>query len=250
MRIILAAACLALAACGTMAGGVPAAPLTATSANIVAAISDTRRPDADKARDADRHPAETLAFAEIRPGDKVGELSPGGGYFTRLFAVAVGESGHVYPLIRPEGQASQFEHPVGEGYANVSMVRASYSAMTFPEPLDVIFTAQNYHDFHIARFNFGDMAAIDAAVFRSLKPGGLFVIIDHSAVNGTGTTNTEALHRIDEATVRSEMAAAGFVFDGETQVLRNPADPRTANVFDASIRGHTDQFALRFRKPR
>src|SRR5262249_4873871 len=146
--------CLALTAC---AGGVPgmsAAPhqagLSATSANIVAAVADTRRPQADRDRDAARHPADILALSAMRPGAKVGELLPGGGYFTRLFAVAVGDGGHVYPVIRPEATASQYEHPVGDGYANVSMARAEFGALSFPEPLDVFFTAQNYHDVHIA----------------------------------------------------------------------------------------------------
>ncbi|HWA00343.1 MAG TPA: methyltransferase [Caulobacterales bacterium] len=253
MRILLAAACVALSAC---AGGVinetfltpHDTALTATSPNITAAIADTRRPDADRMRDDARHAAETLAFANIRPGAKVGELMPGGGYFTRLFAVAVGDSGKVYPVIRPPETASRYEHVVGDGYANVAMVRQNFAALNFPEPLDVVFTAQNYHDFHLAEENFDDPAAINRAVFAALKPGGLYVIIDHSARDGSGLADN-GLHRIDQALVRREVEAAGFVFDGESQVLRNPQDARTLGVFDAAIRGHTDQFVMRFRKP-
>jgi len=254
MKKLLAAACLALAACssGSMAAGDSLmhgmAMPTATSPYVVAAVGDARRPDADKARDADRHPAETLAFAEIRPGAKVGELLPGGGYFTRMFAVAVGDGGRVYALIRPPETASRYEHDVGDGYANVQMVRQNLGSMSFPEPLDVLFTAQNYHDMHIADEHFDDPAAINRAAFAALKPGGYYVIIDHAARDGSGLADNN-LHRIDEAVVRQEVEAAGFVFDGEGQFLRNPADPRTVIVFDPSIRGHTDQFALRFKKP-
>ncbi|HVY84350.1 MAG TPA: methyltransferase [Caulobacterales bacterium] len=252
MRFLLAALCVGLSAC---AGGVindvflaPQPALSATSPSILAAVADPRRPDADRQRDAARHPAETLAFAEIRPGAKVGELLPGGGYFTRQFAVAVGDQGKVYPVIRPPETASRYEHAVGEEYANVAMVRANFGSLSFPEPLDVVFTAQNYHDFHLAEEGFDDPAAINRAVFAALKPGGYYVIVDHAARDGSGLSDNN-LHRIDEAVVRREVEAAGFVFDGESQALRNPQDPRTAGVFDASIRGHTDQFMLRFRKP-
>jgi predicted methyltransferase len=131
------------------------------------------------------------------------------------------------------------------------MARTPYDALAYPEPLDVVFTAQNYHDMPIAEYNLGDRAQMNATAFAALKPGGVYVVIDHSAVDGTpvATAGPAVLHRIDQATVRREVEAAGFVFDGESQVLRNPADPRTATVFDPSIRGHTDQFMMRFRKP-
>jgi predicted methyltransferase len=86
-------------------------------------------------------------------------------------------------------------------------------------------------------------------IYASMRPGGVYVVLDHSAPAGSGLTDTNTLHRIDEATVRKEVEAAGFKFDGESKVLANPADPRTNKVFDPSIRGHTDQFILRFRKP-
>jgi predicted methyltransferase len=235
-------------------GAIYAAPaeVSVSAPNIVAAVADSRRPEADRARDALRHPADMLAFAQIEPGDRVADILPGGGYFTRLFAVAVGEGGRVYPVIRPPETASQYETPILEvaaQYPNAVMARVPFTALAFPEPLDVVFTAQNYHDLKIAEYNMGDTAAVNRAAFNALKPGGLYVVIDHSAADGSGITSTESLHRIDQALVRREIEAAGFVFDGETQVLRNPADARTLNVFDAGIRGHTDQFALRFRKP-
>jgi predicted methyltransferase len=247
---LAAVAVMALAACAHPSH----APVRADAANIMAAIADTRRPDEDRARDALRHPAETLAFAGVEPGDRVADLLPGGGYFTRLFAVAVGESGRVYPVIRPEGVAGQYETPilaVAEQYPNAVMARTPYDALAFPEPLDVVFTAQNYHDMPIADYNLGDRNAMNRTAFAALRPGGLYVIIDHSAVAGASvqTSGGDAIHRIDQARVRAEVEAAGFIFDGESDVLRNPADDRTRSVFDPAIRGHTDQFMMRFRRP-
>lgn len=254
-RLIFAA--LALSACSppvTTATLEPAAPTVRDTSYIAAAISDSRRPDADVARDLYRHPAETLAFAHINPGARVGDVVPGGGYFTRLFAVAVGPQGRVYPLIRPEGAAGDYEAPilpVAAQYPNVTMARAMYDALSFPEPLDVVFTAQNYHDLAIAAYHMGDRNGMNRSAFAALKPGGYYIIIDHSAVDGSPVQTEEegALHRIDQATVRREVEAAGFVFDAEADFLRNPDDPRTANVFDPAIRGRTDQFVMRFRKP-
>jgi predicted methyltransferase len=258
---IVALAAFALAACAAEQTAAPArhaaapqAELSASAANIVAAVADPRRPQADRDRDALRHPAETLAFGHIAPGARVADLLPGGGYFTRLFAVAVGDGGHVYPVIRPDGVAGQYEMPilaVAAEYPNATMSRTLYDALSFPEPLDVVFTAQNYHDLPITEYNLGDRNAMNRTAFAALKPGGVYIVIDHVAAAGAPVqTDTQtALHRIDPAVVRAEVEAAGFVFDGEANFLRNPEDPHTANVFNPAIRGHTDQFVMRFRKP-
>jgi predicted methyltransferase len=257
-RFVLAAlAVFSLAACGQP----PAAPapearreVSADAAHILAAVADARRPPEDRDRDALRHPAETLAFSGIEPGDRVADLLPGGGYFTRLLAVAVGEQGRVYPVIRPDGIAGEFETPilaVAAQYPNATMARTPYDALAFPEPLDVVFTAQNYHDMYLTQYNLGDAAGMNRTAFAALKPGGVYIIIDHSAVAGAAleTAADTALHRIDQARVRAEVEAAGFVFHGESDALRNPADTRTVNVFDPAIRGRTDQSMMRFRKP-
>jgi predicted methyltransferase len=257
MKRILMAAAFALAACGQTAqqAEAPEAAVTAESAHIVAALADTRRPQEDRDRDAARHAADTLAFADIEPGDRVADSFPGGGYWTRLFAVAVGEEGRVYPTIRADGVAGEYETPVlavAAQYPNATMARTPYDALAYPEPLDVIFTAQNYHDMPITEYNLGDRNAMNRTAFAALKPGGIYVIIDHSAVAGAAiqTEGGDAiLHRIDQAAVRQEVEAAGFVFDGEAEFLHNAADTRTTSVFDPSIRGHTDQFVMRFRKP-
>lgn len=269
MRMIFAGLSLALtlAACATAPAApteaaiapaaTPAAPparATLTQTEIAAALADTHRPDADRARDADRKPADMLAFAGVHRGDRVGELLPGAGYFTRIFSAAVGPQGKVYAVLpnipRPANAPPQaiLSLPQDPAYANVTVGEQAMTALSFPEPLDVLWTSQNYHDLHLARLNI-DVAAVNRAAFAALKPGGVYVVLDHAAVAGAPVTIADTLHRIDPAIVRREVEAAGFVFDGESNVLRNPADSHTVPVFDPSIRGHTDQFILRFRKP-
>lgn len=257
-HFLYAAALVALVACGPTTTQEPEAPvnveISADAPQIVAALADARRPAEEVARDVARHAADTLAFAQIEPGDKVADIFPGGGYWTRLFAVAVGEQGRVYPTIRPDGIAGEYETPVidvAAQYPNAVMTRSPYDAITFPEPLDVIFTAQNYHDMALTAYALGDRTAMNRAAFAALRPGGLYVIIDHSAIAGSAieTDAETTLHRIDAATVRREVEAAGFVFDAEGTFLVNPEDARTLNVFDPAIRGNTDQFVMRFRRP-
>lgn len=253
--LIAAAALCALGACTQAAeSDAPAPVVRADAAYIVAAIDDTRRPDTDRERDALRHPAETMAFAGVEPGDRIGEILPGGGYFTRLLAVAVGDEGRVYPTIRPDGVAGEYETPIIEvaaQYPNAVMARTPYDALTYPEPLDIVFTAQNYHDMALTEYNLGDSNAMNRSAFAALKPGGVYLIIDHVAAAGTPleTDAETALHRIDPAIVRAEVEAAGFVYDGEAEFLHNADDDHSINVFDPAIRGHTDQFVMRFRKP-
>jgi predicted methyltransferase len=256
MRALMLAACLALGACaGGAIGGIYAMPqesVTAASPHVLAAVADPRRPDADRARDDLRHPADILAFANVRAGQRIADIGPGGGYYTRLFAVAVGDGGRVYGIDRANA-APDRPRPilaVAAQYPNVTVLQDGYQNWTAPEQLDTVFVSQIYHDFFYPQLGV-DAAAINRAVFNALKPGGLYVVIDHAAVAGTtiDTNPQTSLHRIDEAQVRREVEAAGFVFDGDSAVLRNPADIRELRVFEGDIRGHTDQFALRFRKP-
>jgi predicted methyltransferase len=134
-------------------------------------------------------------------------------------------------------------------YPNVSLVHAPVAQFAVPQRADVVWTSQNYHDFHDSFFGQLDVVAVNKAIFAALKPGGVYVVLDHVADAGSGLRDTETLHRIDPATVKKEMMAAGFEFVGEDNSLRNPSDPHTKNVFDASIRGKTDQFIYKFRKP-
>jgi predicted methyltransferase len=254
MRVVFAGALGALLVAACAGGAIPplgmAATVTTESPWITAAVSDSRRPEADTARDALRHPAEILAFAQVRPGQRIADVGPGGGYYTRLFAVAVGEQGRVYGIDRPNSAPDRPRAilAVAPTYQNVTVVQDGYQSWSVPEPLDTIFISQIYHDFHLPALNL-DVPAINRMLFERLRPGGELVIIDHAAVDGSDLSVTDSLHRIDQATLRREVEAAGFVFEAESQVLRNPADPRTERVFDTDIRGHTDQFVMRFRKP-
>ena len=244
-RATAATAAFALALIG---GG--AAMAADGSATIAAAVANSARPATDTSRDATRKPAEVLAFSHVKAGDKVLELIPSAGYFSRLFSGAVGLGGRVYaasPNFNPETGKSVSVKPVDPAFPNVIPI-ALGRTISVPEPVDMIFTAQNYHDFHLSRLNL-DVAALDKGLFAALKPGGLLIIEDHAAVAGSDLTVPDKLHRIDEDIVKTEVEAAGFVFEGESDVLRNPADPRTENVFAPDVRGHTDQFLLRFRKP-
>ena len=257
MRAIFASALGALLVAACAGGAIPPLGLAATtpavtaqSPWIAAAVSDARRPEADTTRDALRHPADILAFAQVRPGQRIADVGPGGGYYTRLFAVAAGEQGRVYGVDRPNSAPDRPRAvlAVAPAYPNISVVQDGYQSWAVPEPLDVIFISQIYHDFHLPAFNL-DVPAINRMLFARLRPGGELVIIDHAAVDGSPLSVTDTLHRIDQATLRREIEAAGFVFEAESQILRNPADNRGERVFEADIRGHTDQFVLRFRKP-
>ncbi|MGH6949481.1 MAG: class I SAM-dependent methyltransferase, partial [Vitreimonas sp.] len=228
-----------------------AAP-TASSAHIVAAVADARRPETDTARDALRHPADILAFAGVREGWRVADIGPGGGYYTRLFAVAVGDGGRVYAIDRPNA-ADRPPRPilsVAPNYPNVAVIQQGYQGWSAGEPLDAVFVSQIYHDWFYPQLNL-DVPALNRQIFEALKPGGVYVIIDHAAVAGhTLDPNPQTdLHRIDQAQIVREVTATGFVLDGESEVLRNPDDNRSLRVFESDIRGHTDQFVLRFRKP-
>jgi predicted methyltransferase len=221
------------------------------SAEITAAVADSGRPDADKARDADRKPAETLAFAGVKEGEQVVDFLPGGGYFTRIFSKAVGPKGHVTAL-NPAGAPEKYTAgakaiAADPAYSNVTAPIENVGAIPAGS-VDLFFTAQNYHDLHNQKDL--DVAAFDKAVFAALKPGGTFLVVDHAGPAGSGFQDTNTLHRIDEAAVKTEVESAGFKLAAQSDLLKNPNDPHTAKVFDPSIRGKTDQFILKFEKPK
>jgi predicted methyltransferase len=239
--------------------GALAAQAAATPAYITAAIADPARPAADRERDADRKAAAMLEFAGIKPGMSVAELIPGSGYFTRLFSAAVGPKGKVYavatakapdaPADAPDRSAAVRAIAADAHYANVTVeLMRPKEFFTLGAPVDVVWTSQNYHDLHNIKDM--DVVAFDKAVYAALKPGGVFIVLDHSAQAGSGFSDTSTLHRSDEEAVKTEVQSAGFKFAGESDVLRNKDDPRTAKVFDPAIRGRTDQFVLKFVKPR
>ena len=243
----------AIAVLALTALSVPALAADAISPAIAAAVADPARPQADRDRDADRKPAEVIAFAGIKPGDTIAEISPGGGYFTRIFSKVVGDKGTVYGLVpgpRPGAPAPAAGAPpspmeaLAASYKNVKLQPMGGPA-SYP-PVDFAWTSLNYHDIH-NRPN-ADLLAFNKGVYDSLKPGGIYIVIDHAAADGSGTRDTSTFHRIDPALVKSEVTAAGFQFVGESNALRNPADTRDKGVRDVP-RGKTDQFVYKFRKP-
>ncbi|MGN6818866.1 MAG: class I SAM-dependent methyltransferase [Sphingomonas sp.] len=219
------------------------------------ATADTRLAR-DVAADARRHGPEIAAFAGLKAGDKVIDLIPGGGYWTRTFARIVGPTGHVYGI-----WAEPYAHEAASdvktyaalagspAFANVSASTQPATSLAVPEKVDLVFTSQNYHDYPDKFMGPTDPALLNKAAFDALKPGGIYLIIDHVAAAGSGLRDTDTLHRIDPEIVRKQVTAAGFVFAGESKLLANPQDDHSKPVFDKAIRGHTDQFIYKFRKP-
>ncbi len=248
---------LVLAAALAVAVGAPRAVAASIPDNIAAAVADSSRPEADRQRDANRKPAEVLAFTGLKPGAQVAELLPGGGYFTRIISKAVGSSGHVYGLVPSPRADAPADAPdfaarvkviaADPNYANVSVVVEPFSELKVPVPVDLVWTSQNYHDLH--NLPGLDLGVFNKLVFDDLKPGGTYLILDHRAEAGSGSRDTRTLHRIDPEIVKKEVLAAGFVFVGSSKLLERPSDSHKLKVFDPAVRGRTDQFILKFRKP-
>lgn len=252
MRLVLFAATGLLL--GAIALGAPRAQASVRpSKAIAAAVADPARPAADRARDALRKPAACLAFAGVHPGMRIAELFPGEGYFTRIFSRVVGPKGHVYEFVsrpRKPGESVPVKAIAADPHYhhNITVVTWPVGKLPVPRPVDLVWTSQNYHDLHnIPGLNVADF---DRAVYEALKPGGVYLVLDHVAPAGSGFSDTDTLHRIDPAAAKKEILSAGFEFVGESDVLRNPDDPHTKIVFDPSIRGRTDQFIYEFRKPK
>ena len=248
--LLAAPLALALAGCTTMAMTEP----TAAPEDYAAALADPARPADHRARDAARLPAELLTFAQVSRGEKVGDYIMGGGYLTRILAAAVGPAGRVYAFqpsefIAYQAKYGEDQRTVDAAYDNVIAVAGSAPAPAWPEPLDTIITVQNFHDLYLKQAPSGTGLTAARNLYKALKPGGVMVVVDHSATAGTGSTQSDTLHRIEKQTVIDAFRAAGFTLEAESDLYARPADPRTANVFDPAIRGNTDQFTLRFRKP-
>ena len=227
-----------------LAQGVPPA--------AAAAVSDKSRPEADTKRDADRKPAESIAFAGVKPGDNILELLALGGYYTRILSKTVGPKGHVYSTMPDAVMASR--PAMGDGlkaiaadpaYGNVTMLPEPIGTPTAPVPVDVVWTSDNYHDLHNpGPFGASDIPGFNKAVFAALKPGGTFIVIDYAAAAGSGLTATGTLHRIDPEVVKKEVTAAGFTFVGASDVLHRTNDDMTTRRSDT-----VEQFTFKFKKP-
>ena len=212
---------------------------SSATAAIAAAVANPARPADDVAHDADRKPAETLTFFDVKPGEVVFEFVAGGGYFTELLSRTVGDTGRVVATREDAKRIADGRLP------NVTAADDREWGLA-PDSVDLIFTAQNYHDVVNLKV---ERPPLLKNFLTILKPGGIFAVIDHSAEAGSADRDVGTLHRIDEAIVVSEIKAAGFELVDTSDLLRNPNDARTLAVFDPAIRGKTDQFVLKFRKP-
>ena len=256
---------LLVGACGQQAGE-PAVEASASApaptepevSIYAAAVANPGRPAADRDNDAGRHPDDVLAFFGIAPGDTVLELFSGSGYYTELLAHVVGDNGTVVahintPILSFVGDAFKARH-ADNRLPNVSVQHAENNELVLDaDSFDVITMTLNFHDLYWVSEERGwtefDVPAFLAELYKGLKPGGTLGITDHQAEPGAAEETGGTLHRIDRAIVVAELEAAGFVMDGESDVLRNPEDDYSVNVFDPAVRGTTDRFVLRFKKP-
>ena len=243
-----------MAAVAAVALGATAPAVAAVSPQVAAALADKSRPAEDSAKDAARKPGELLDWASVKPGQKVADLVMGGGYFTRILSAAVGPQGRVYAyqpeeFIKFQAKYGEDQKKVAGAYGNVTPLTAPLGGLDLPDGLDLVLTVQNYHDFHLQPFPKDTAQKVNAEVFKSLKPGGLYVVVDHVAATGSGLDAPTKVHRIDPAIVKAEVEAAGFKFVGDSALLKSASDTHAASVFDPSVKGKTDQFVYKFRKP-
>ena len=222
----------------------------ARAQDYAAILAAPDRSEADKKTDAARHTDKMLPFLGVKTGMKVLDVSVGGGYTTELLARAVGASGKVYAqdVAAPNERAkaafdARMKTPA---MANVEKVTAPYDDPIPPgvSNLDIITLFYNYHDISFMPV---DRAAMDKKMFAALKPGGVLLIADHSAASGTGTSVAQTLHRIDEATVKQELEAAGFKLAATADYLRNPEDKRDTRIFASPV--PVDAFVHKYQKP-
>lgn len=225
---------------------------------VLGAIADPARPAADRARDRPRQSAAVLEFFRIAPGMTVLDLYSGGGYYTELVSLVVGPKGRVVahnntPYL--EFASAELATRFAPGrLPNVERLLAENNQLQLaPDRFDVVLMTDVYHDIYFVDEKAG-WARIDgpkllAEIYGGLKPGGVLGVVDHVAVSGAPPESGGTLHRIDPALLKRDVAAAGFVLDAESNVLRRPEDDRSRSAFDPSVRGRTDQVVLRFRKP-
>jgi predicted methyltransferase len=256
MARVTSCASVLLAALAVL-GPVPGRAAAIVPDYVTRAIADPARPPEQVARDAQRRPGAVLAFAGVRPGDRVADFMSGGAYFTRLFSRIVGSTGHVYAFL-PEEQLKNCAPEETAGtralehdgrYANVSVMTGPVGRFRPPEPLDLIWASLSFHDLYDSFMGPADVPRVTQALFDALKPGGELLVIDHVAQAGSEVRDTDTLHRIDPEVIIRRAQAAGFRLEAHSEALRNPHDTHQLRVFDATVRGQTDQVILKFRKP-
>lgn len=250
--LALAVSVVAITSCATP----PATPTPPTTPTTTTSVEAEPRTDADLALDEGRKPAALVAFAGVQPGMRVADLAAGGGYTTEVLARAVGAGGVVYSQNNPWLVERFANAPWTARLARAVNANVVRTVREFEDPLpaeatdlDVVVDVLFYHDTVWLKT---DRAAMNKAVFAHLKSGGVYVVVDHSAKAGAGVSEAQTTHRIEEDVVKAEVLAAGFVLDGESDAWREPSDDRTWNASPgaaAEKRGHSDRFALRFKKP-
>jgi predicted methyltransferase len=246
-RTVIAVAALVLAAA-------PLSQVAAKPSSAAAAVADPGRSDKHRKLDEGRMPAEILAFTAVKPGETVVDYISGSGYYAEMFAKAVGPKGTVY-AINPETfhNPKDFE-PILAKRTNLRVLVAPVAALQLaPRSTDTLFTHLNYHDMYWEsekyKFPRMEIPPILAGWFQAVRPGGQVVIIDHVGPAGDPREVADKLHRIDPERVKADMAAAGFVLEAESNVLHRSEDKHELGVFDPSLRGKTDRFVLKFRRP-
>lgn len=247
---LFTAGMFSLATVPVLAEDAPAYTLPAnTPSYIRAAIADPSRPPEQRARDANRKPAELLMMSGIRPGNTVVEFASFGQYFTTFLSDIVGPKGMVYMYDLPytEKRAGDASRAFVAAHPNSKYQLVDYNTLELPQNVDEVFMVLYYHDLFIQKI---DTASLNKRIFNALKPGGIFLVVDHNAKPGSGTTDTPKLHRIDPAVIRKEVPAAGFKLVKESKILAHPGDDHTQLVFSPGLRGLTDQTVFVFRKPK
>ncbi len=219
---------------------------------IEASVHASGRPDADKARDADRRPEAILRFFEIEPGQRVADLMTGGGYYAELLARVVGTEGRVFAqnnnyVLKRFAEGPLSERLSSSELSNVTRIDSELENPELPMELDAVLMVLFYHDTFWMKV---DRNQMNRAIFRALKPGGIFGVVDHRSLPGRGGRDAKRLHRGDAETIRNEILTTGFVLEAESDALHHPEDDLERPVFDMDLRGKTDRFVYRFRKPR
>jgi predicted methyltransferase len=251
LALLAASAALVPAFAGEAPPAAPVKPYAMPAGTADYIRKAVQSPDRTKAmtdRDADRKPAELLALSGVKPGDKVVEFAAFGQYFTTMLSSIVGDKGTVYMYDLPytEARSGVASRDFVAKHPNSKYEVVDYNTMTLPENVDVVFNVLYYHDLPLNKI---DTAALNAKILKSLKPGGIFFIVDHNAAPGPVTPESEKLHRIDPETIKKEVKAAGFELVEDSKLLANPADDHTWGPFTPGKRGTTDQAVLKFRKP-
>jgi predicted methyltransferase len=220
-----------------------------TPAYVRKAVESPSRSAEQTARDANRRPAEVLTLSGVKPGDQVVEFASFGQYFTTMLSDIVGPKGKVYMYDLPytEKRAGEASRAFVAAHPNAKYELVDYNTLTLPQNVDIVFNVLYYHDLPLNNI---DTASLNKRIFESLKPGGIFFVVDHNAAPGSGTRDTKALHRIDPAVIKKEVTAAGFELVEESKLLAHPGDDHTQMVFSPGLRGLTDQTIFKFRRPK